>query len=104
VRDFREHPGIGAGNTGKAKRADRGTGQQYVQVLDGNGDLAKLSGFVASYEKYIKALTQYRLSGFSNFAYEFCLEVGGSGRVMLGLEILTAPAAFRKLAIAEPPT
>jgi hypothetical protein len=56
--------------------------------MDGNGDLAKLSAFVAGYEKYVETFTQY---GFRiiNFASESCR----SGTVMLGLGILIPPAA-----------
>jgi hypothetical protein len=31
--------------------------------LDGNGDLAKLSSFVASHEKYVETFTQCPTSG-----------------------------------------
>ena len=34
-----------------------------VEIMNGNGDLAKLSGFVAGYEKYVKTFTQYPTSG-----------------------------------------
>jgi hypothetical protein len=57
--------------------------------MDGNGDLAKLSGFVASYEKYVKTFTQYGYFQIKNFASESCR----SGTVMLGLGILIPPAA-----------
>ena len=59
VGDFLQHPGVGAGDTRKAERADRRPGQKNVKVLDGDGDLSKLSGFVASYEKYVETFTQY---------------------------------------------
>jgi hypothetical protein len=57
--------------------------------MDGNGDLAKLSSFVASYEKYVKAFTHYPTSGKKIFASESCR----SGTVLLGLGILIPPAA-----------
>jgi hypothetical protein len=62
VGDFLQHPGIRTGDPREAERADRQPGQKNVQVLDGNGNLAKLSRFIASYEKYVKAFTQYPTS------------------------------------------
>ena len=44
-------------------------GQKNVQIMDGNGDLAKLSGLVAGYEKYVKAFTQYPIPSEQNFRF-----------------------------------
>jgi len=63
VGDLIQHPGIGTGDAGEAEGANRQSGQKHVEILDGDGDLAKLSCFVASYEKYVETFTQYRTSG-----------------------------------------
>ena len=57
--DLLQHTGIRTGDAGQTESADRRSGEKDVEILDGNGDLAKLSGFVASYEKYVETFTQY---------------------------------------------
>ena len=54
-----QHPGIRTGDSREAERPDHQPGHKDVGVLDGNGDLAKLSSFVASYEKDVETFTQY---------------------------------------------
>jgi len=58
VFDLGQHPGIRTGNSSEAEDGDSGAGQENVKVLDGNGDLAKLTGFVPGYEKYVETFTQ----------------------------------------------
>ncbi len=62
MSDLLQHPGIRAGNSGEAEDPDGGARQKDVQILDGNGDLSKLSSFVAGYEKYVETFTQYPTS------------------------------------------
>src|ERR1700690_431228 len=59
VGNLLQHPGIGAGDSREAERANRRPGQKNVEILDGNGNLPKLSGFVARYEKDVETFTQY---------------------------------------------
>ena len=58
VFDLGQHACIRTGNSGEAEDGDSGAGQENIEVLDGDGDLAKLTGFVAGYEKYVKTFTQ----------------------------------------------
>ncbi len=57
-----QHTGIRTGDSRKAERTDGKARQKNIQIMDGNGDLAKLSSFVSGYEKYIETFAQY---GFS---------------------------------------
>jgi len=89
VRDLLQHPGLRTGDSREAERAHRRPGQKNVEILDGNGDLAKLSGFVASYEKYVETFTQYPIP-----LNEFSLRnPAGAELSCSGLGILIPPAA-----------
>lgn len=56
--DLGQHSGIRTGNSGEAKDGNSGTGEENIKVLDRDRNLAKLAGFVAGYEKYVKTFTQ----------------------------------------------
>lgn len=58
VFDLGQHAGIRTGNSGEAEDGDSGAGQENIKVLNGDGDLAKLTGFVAGHEKYVETFTQ----------------------------------------------
>jgi hypothetical protein len=58
-----QHPGIRTGNSCEAERRDTDTRYQNIQIMDGNGDFAKLTSFVAGYKKYVKAFTQMPFPG-----------------------------------------
>ena len=58
VRNLEQHPRIRAGNTGKAEEADGRAYYEYIEILDGNGDLAELAVVAASHKKNVEALMQ----------------------------------------------
>ena len=59
MRDLQQHPQIRSGDPSQAQHAYGGSHNQYVQVLEGNGDFAQLPVLAAGYEKNVKSLTQY---------------------------------------------
>ena len=69
--DLLQHPGIRTGDSREAERTDRRPGQNNVEILDGNRDLAKLSSFVASYEKYVETFTQLSYFRVKIFNFSF---------------------------------
>ena len=40
--NLQQHPGIRAGDTGEAEKSNGGAGYEYIQIMEGNGDLAQL--------------------------------------------------------------
>src|SRR5208282_6067255 len=69
VGNLAQHLGIRTGDSREAKHTDCRPGQKHVQVLDGNGDLTKLSRFVPGYEKYVETFTQYPSSAKQIFCF-----------------------------------
>src|SRR5208283_3515587 len=97
VRDLAQHAGIGTDDARQAEHANQSAGDKNVQILDRNGDLAKLSGFVAGHKKDVKAFTQYAYPNERNLAFPYeCLgNLPGAGTVMLGLGKSESRGRFR---------
>jgi hypothetical protein len=57
--DFLQHPRIGAEDAGQAESPDNDPSDKKIEIMDGNGDFSKLSGFVARHKENIKTFTQY---------------------------------------------
>src|SRR5882672_1929695 len=82
-----QHPGIGTGDASKPGDTDRRPGDNDIQVMNGDGNLAQLAVFVARHEKYVKAFAQYGIR------YRNLIRILPERNSLLGLRILIPPAS-----------
>src|SRR6476646_1254119 len=64
VRDLDQHPGVGAGNAGKAQQRQEPANNDYVEVIKGDFKLPDLSFGIARNEKDVKTLMQSSSAAF----------------------------------------
>ena len=56
--NLEEHSGVGTCDAGKAEESDGGPDYEYVQIMNGDGDLTQLAVVPAGHKKDVKAFAQ----------------------------------------------
>jgi len=107
LRNLEQHPRIRASNSGQAEESDCSTNDKNIQVMDWDGDLAKLPVVPPGHKKDVKAFLQIAPLSFEASGPEFqawyrnkrnaCSDhLTYSGCVStLGMETLIAPSPTR---------